>query len=123
MPKICHAGAWFCSQYVAATLPVPERPGWRGLLCREEEEEGSRQPGNLWKSFPNTSDTQEPRCSHWTSSYSPSCLVGSHWAGGHATAPPWWASRCYFLSVLSNEKHLHPVNLSFALIKALDAGN
>ena len=51
-----------------------------------------------------------------------SCLVGSHQAGSHAMAPRWWVSMFYFPSVLSNEKHSHPVNLSFALIKALDVG-
>lgn len=61
--------------------------------------------------------------SHLTSSYLFSCLDGSHQTGSHAVAPHWWwVSMFYFSSVLSNEKHLRPVNLSFALIKALDVG-
>lgn len=93
-----------------------------GLQCGDEGEKGSRQSGNLWKLFSNTSDKHEPRVSHLTSSYSLSCLVGSHQAGSCGVAPHWWVSTFTLPSVLSNEKHLHPVNFSFALIKGLDVG-
>lgn len=88
-----------------------------GLQCGDGEEKGSGQSGNLWKLFSDTSDKHEPRVSHLTSSYSLSRLVGSH-----RVAPHWWVSIFSLPSVLSKEKHLHPVNFSFALIKALDVG-
>jgi hypothetical protein len=88
----------------------------------EGKEEVSRQSGYWWKFFSNALISSGLGLSHLTSSYLLSCLVGSHHAGGRAVAPHWWVSMFYFPSVLSNEKHLHPVNLSFALIKVLDVG-
>lgn len=40
---------------------LSQLPGWRALQCGAEEKRGSRQSGNLWNFFSNTSDKHGPR--------------------------------------------------------------